>query len=424
MPHIILPENRPIPLVMGGRVSTKNIVGRDDYISRLWEDLQHNSIIINEIRRTGKTAVLRLMENSPPKGWICVRASVQDVKSKTALTELTLKVLLKHAGIGEKIKNSIRAFGQTAEEAKVKAGVVEFSLRPDYQKNAFSVFRPLLKNVNNLLEENNQKLVIIWDEFPDAIRAIRKRETADAVDDMLSLFRVLREDDDSSNIRWILTGSVGFHHVLKGQRELINDMITVGVPPLSSEWTCWLAKSLLLGIDISDSDVQAISEISGGIPFVLVMLVKYIRDQGLAVPRSGKDAKLLLFEAASSPEYRTNWVPLLERVGKYYEKKYMPLVKHILDTIGANPLSASNLYPVIRSGLNDKFDDDDIENIEPLGRLTDKRASLPAVRIILTCLLRIRLIQVIVNFVVYVRLHCSSSLVFINLCLWYTVNFN
>ena len=339
-----LPEVRKLPLILGGTVDIADIVGRDEYVSRMWKDLEHTSIVINEIRRFSKSTILRLMESNPPPHWICVRTSVQDIRTKSSLAELTLEVLLNHTAVKEQVKQKIRSFGQKTKEIKVNTGVIAFSFQPDFKINAFSVFRSLLKDVDKQLAESNQKLVIIWDEFPDAIGNIKKEEGDSVAEDIMSLFRMLREDDGSKNIRWILTGSVGFHHILKGQRKLINDMVIVGVPPLSHEWTCWLAKGLLLGIGIEHSDVQAISKISGGIPFVLEMLIKYIRDNGLDVPNSDDGARELLIKAACSPEYGINWAPLLERVDHYYEKKKMPIVMEILDILGHDSLNTETLF--------------------------------------------------------------------------------
>jgi len=358
-----LPEIREIPLILGGKVDVKDIIGRDEYVSCLWRDLKHTSIVINEIRRFGKTTILRLMESNPPEGWLCVRTSVQDIRSKAALTELTLGVLLGHAGIKEKAKKQIRSFGQIMQGTRIKTGIVEFSLNPDFQNNAFSIFRSILKDVDKQLCEQNQKLVIIWDEFPDALRSVRRQEGLEAAEDIMSLFRVLREDDRSSNIRWVLTGSIGFHHVLQGQKDYINDMIAMGAPPLSNEWTCWLAEGLLLGIGVKNTTVSAISKISGGIPFVLEMLVKYIRDNKVAVPTTEIEAKRLLVEAACSPEYGTNWAPLLERVDKYYKKESLPIVKHILDILACDSMSAENLSESTKNKLKGCIEEEEIENI-------------------------------------------------------------
>jgi len=362
-----LPQIRKLDLVLGGKVAIEDIVGRDEFVSAMWNDLEHTSIVVNEIRRFSKTSILRLMESNPPKDWICARTSVQAMRTKSSLIELTLEVLLNHAGVKERVKNKIRSFGQMPEDAKVKAAGIEFTLQPDFKKNAFSVFRSLLKDVNRQLAEANQKLVIIWDELPDAIGNIKKEEGDNAAEDIMSLFRALREDEESSNIRWILTGSVGFHHVLKGQRRLINDMVTVGVPPLSYEWTCWLAEGLLLGIKIENADVQPISKISGGIPFILEMLIKHIRDDKLKnVPSSENEARELLIKAACSPEYGVNWAPLLERIDNYYDKKKMPIVKEILDTIGLSPMNANTLCNSIKKNLGKGISDEDVEYLTNL----------------------------------------------------------
>ena len=54
----------------GGQLATENIVGRDDLIADMWEILEGRSIYMNDLRRVGKTMILRKMEaNPPPGGW-------------------------------------------------------------------------------------------------------------------------------------------------------------------------------------------------------------------------------------------------------------------------------------------------------------------------------------------------------------------
>jgi len=345
-----LPPVRPMSLTFGGAVPLEDIVGRDEMIQRLWIDLERASIAINEVRRSGKTTTLRLMERRTPPEWFCVRTTVQDAVSTTALVELTLRELLEHASISEKIKNVARSVGKTVANAKVSVGGMAFSLDTEFQDKPGMAFRSVLKDVAEQLENDNKRLVIIWDEFPDAIRAILEKEGVEAAGDIMSRFRALREQS-GERIRWIVTGSIGFHHVLgklSGRRSLINDLHMVSLEPLAPEYCRWMTECMILKIGCSydAKKIEAIADVSGGIPYVLELMVRYIRDKNEPIPETRSAARQLLIAAADSPAIGSNWAPLLERVDDYYED-HAELAETILDIVAQGPKQFSEILPLL-----------------------------------------------------------------------------
>ena len=61
---------------LGGQLAVENIVGRDDFIRSMWDVLEGRSIYMNDVRRVGKTQILRKMEADPPKDWYAVKRDV------------------------------------------------------------------------------------------------------------------------------------------------------------------------------------------------------------------------------------------------------------------------------------------------------------------------------------------------------------
>jgi len=349
-----IPLPRKMNLVFGGEVNLDDVVGREALIEQTLSDLRHTSIIINEIRRFGKTTFLRLLETRMPDDWVCIRATVQDARSTTELIEWTLQNILRHTGAKEKIKAIISEVGQAPDNAKFNLGLLEFSLSAKHKKDAFATFRSVLKRIGEQLKKDNKRMVIIWDEFPDAIRAIAEREGERAAEDIMKFFRARRENEDLSSVRWILTGSIGLHHVMRrlsGRSNSINDMITIGLKPLEPPYIQWMSKCLLLGIGRDAQESDYLANMSGGIPFVLEMMIKYIRDnKDLALPLTANEAETLLIESASDVNLGRNWAPLLERVDSYYGDM-AGLAESILDMVAKTPME----QPVICEALKNDF---------------------------------------------------------------------
>jgi len=346
-----LPPVRPMKLTFGGRVPDEDIIGRDETADSLWEDLEANSIQISEMRRFGKSTLLRLMEMRAPEGWICVRTSVQDARSTADLIELTLQELLLHANVKERIKKNILSMGQHVDGIDVNAHLVTFHLSPEFKQSASQTFRSVLESLAIELRKDNLRMVIMWDEFPDAIDAIRRAESSDAARNILALLKANRQSDDGQYLRWVLTGSVGFHHVqrfLGGHGQEMGDVTTRDMGPLTNEWTRWFAASLLLGmgLDADESVVNAIADISGGIPFVVEMMVKFIRDNRnrnqKTLPHNLSSARRLLLESAGDSAIGAGFTPLLTKVDDYYGD-LASLAETVLDDVARSPQTVSEL---------------------------------------------------------------------------------
>jgi len=344
-----IPEVRKMPLVFGGQVRLEDIVGRDKLIERVIYDLNNTSIIINEIRRFGKTSFLRLLESKAPDNWICVNTTVQGAFTTAKLIEITLQNILNQARAREKIKKTIFAVGHAVKNAKLNLNGFEFALGKEYEADALSTFRAVLGSIGKQLIKDKKIMVIIWDEFPDAIQAILKKEGKDAANEIMKFFRAMRENKDSQSIRWVLTGSIGMHHIFRefSGSDTINDMATVSLDPLESRYIRWMSVCLLLEINRNTDGSDYLADASGGIPFVLEMMIKYIRDFDASVPQSVKDAESLLIEAASEINLGKNWTPLLERVGSYYGEN-AKTAEAVLDIIAMFPVEDRMIGELLR----------------------------------------------------------------------------
>lgn len=344
-----MPPVRPMPLTMGGWPALEDIVGRDETVDILWQSVERSSLLINEIRRFGKSNILRLMEQRVPEGWICVRYSVQDAGSTKRLVEVTLEELNNHTGITDSISSRLREAIRNIKGIKI-AGA-EITLDRD-ERDSWRALRSVLDSIDGYLDAEDKRLLIIWDEFPDAIRSVVKSEGPQAAEDILLLFRSLRENARGQRIRWILTGSVGFHHILRSIKRHsveVNDMASVQLEPLSPEWSRWMMECLLLGSGVAATSeaTTALAKVSGGIPFIMMMLVKTLSNQPELLPADLVGAEEVLVEAANDPSLRYQVAPLVTRIEDYYEGEERVVAYAALDAISNTPLSFDEVLATV-----------------------------------------------------------------------------
>gem|GEM_PF-2002258 len=354
-----MPTHRPMKYTFGGPVPLEDIVGRDEDVARLWEDLERASLVLTEVRRFGKTTTLRLMQAQAPDQWVCIRTTVQDARTTKDLVERTLAELMVHAGVGQKVKGLLRSAFRVVTPMIENRGI-RLDLGDLDGRAANAVLLDALASVTEQLRKDNKRLAILWDEFPDAIRAIAKKEGPEAAQGVLALFRVAREREECESVRWVLTGSVGFHHVLAEagtDRRAVNDLLFCQLEPLSHAWTTWLATCLLLGIGGPEDEgvARLLATRSGGIPFVLVIMVREIENRhrgGLvwaeALPSDQRSVDRLLVDAAL--HVGENWAFLLERVGDYYGEN-TALAEAILDVVASGPRGLEDILGLLEADL-------------------------------------------------------------------------
>ena len=132
----------------------------------------------------------------------------------------------------------------------------------------------LLTDILRTLDEDDDEVIplVMMDETPMAIDNIVRRESPEAAAEILQTLQALRRR--TTRVRWIVTGSVGFHHVLRRAgmtRLVINDLESLPLGPLPDDEAEELARRLLLGIGQMPGDavIKTLIEVSGGVPFVL-----------------------------------------------------------------------------------------------------------------------------------------------------------
>ena len=183
----------------------------------------------------------------------------------------------------------------------------------------------LLADALKTLDEDTSGVVplVMMDEVPLAIDNIARREGSGAASELLQTLRALRQM--TTRVRWIVTGSVGFHHVLRRAgttQGALNDLESLPLGPLPDEEVGELAYRLLLGIGQipSDAIVEALIEVSGGIPFVLHKVAGTL-DQRYRRVIGPSEVRECFEDFIDDPDEFRWFEHYLTRVGPYYGER-------------------------------------------------------------------------------------------------------
>lgn len=355
-----MPPVRPLHPSPGHQMDPKDIVGRAGAVAHVWELLERSgaTLLLNEPRRIGKTSVLVLLGHAPPDPWLCVRQSFQGVSTTVGLVELALNGVQQQRGLTQRAREAVLAF---LAGTKVKTTIegVEFELAPSFRDDPIAALERALHDVHDAL--GDRRLLLAWDEVPDMIAAIADTEGEAAATRALALLRRFRENGNTS-IRWLLTGSVGFHHVIRrlGRTDLLNDAENVDLGPLDQTWTRWLAHGLLLGAGVeapSEAVVDELAAASGGIALLVHLAAKVVRDRRLTVLVPGQITGLL-DDAVGDLDQGHQMTSLLSRLPLHYGED-AGLAAWLLDQLVAGPHSRADLHAaMVAADLPDRSDDD------------------------------------------------------------------
>ena len=251
--------------------------GREKLISRIQDDLQTTSIRLEDVRRVGKTWLMKHLARHCPPEMHLVYMDVEGVATPVEFVERVYGQLSKDLPKSRQIAKSVNDLLNKVKGTQV-AGVKIPDIPPlDWQTH----FEALLTGYAKCFEPGI--VVFAFDELPWAIDAIADRSYPDA-EKLLGLLRSMRSRHPQ--IRMIYCGSIGFHHVIR--RLMANgltadplvDMKSLSVGPLGEVEAVQLAEALLFGEGIYAASGQAVATKiaagAGGFPFYIQHVVSHL----------------------------------------------------------------------------------------------------------------------------------------------------
>jgi hypothetical protein len=262
----------------GGQLAPEEILGRDALIAELWDILDGRNIYMNDLRRIGKTMILRKMEAEPLKGWLVLKRDLGGIKTASGFaTQVYRDALVKLSAKKRGLRRMGDLLGQ-ASGAQI-AGIL--TLPNDKPAPWKEVLTRTFADLHEEYINGNERVVFLWDEVPFLIDNIRITESAQTAMEVLDILRALSQDYDS--VRLLLTGSVGMHHVLERLQEEgyngspLNTFERKSPGPLDHEEAVLLAEKLIKGAKLnapalSDS-AEAAAKLAGDVPFYIHRLI-------------------------------------------------------------------------------------------------------------------------------------------------------
>ena len=310
--------------IVGGNVPPDRVVGRDEFISKMWAALEDQSIVLVSERRIGKTSVLKKMFKEPREGWRPIYMPIQSVNSPIEFVgQIIDAVTAAFKAKGRVVRPLQRILGELAGERVGTWTIPQLANR----------WKRLLADIMQDIQENcEQRIVFLWDELPLMISNIMDVHGTRLAMELLDVLRDHRLKDEKGTLRMVFTGSIGLHLVVSellknGYRnDPTNDMVTYSMEGLEPQHARELARQGLEGLielgdlkaaDSIDEIAKAIAKLTDGLPYYVNYAVSRLAEcrQPIQVGEVEGAVNSLLLD----PEDTAHFSHFTERIEVYYQ---------------------------------------------------------------------------------------------------------
>ncbi len=337
----------------GGQIPPAEVVGRNDFISRLWRILERQSLVLVAERRIGKTCIIKKMMAESGDERTAVYRDLEGIGTPLEFVELVLR----------DVETYLSRFGRSAAKARKVyqqiagaeiSGVIRLpeSVAPHWKML-------LRKAVEDLVEQQEHPFVFFWDEVPYLLENIAAKGGEQQATELLDVLRELRQTHEG--VRMVFTGSIGFQNVITSLKRSgyanapTNDMYTLTVPPLERPDAQRLASLLLEGEDIPTRDrqatAQAIATAVDGIPHYIHHVVEDARQYGGAVDPAAVEE--IVLKRLTDDHDTWDMEHYRKRIDTYYLPEEIPVVLAALDALAGSKgaISFDDLFEGVKAQM-------------------------------------------------------------------------
>lgn len=326
----------------------------DDEIARYWRVIERQGLVISAERRIGKTHIVLKMRDECRSGYL---PFYQDLEAVHTTPELIRSIY-------NTVRQSLDRMPRfKAEFAKWSALLPSKIVGVDLPAGPAASQALLADAFDDLITiADDKRILMLWDEFPLMLHNLERREGPDSAIQLLDSLRA-----HADRLRFLFTGSIGLHLVLRSLRQAgntndpVNDMLSLTVTPLADEDANRLAAALLeetraAPAQIPELAASIVSEV-GGFPYHVHHVVDQL-DQvrhPLTLDDVSAAVDALVFDA-SDP---ANFSYYIDRLSSYYTSDERTLALLVLDTVAgrSSPTPATTLLNLCRHQIPSLVDE-------------------------------------------------------------------
>ena len=329
-----------------GTITDDKIVGREKEIAKMRLLLESQSVVIEEMRRMGKTFfVKKLAYRLKGTNNRALYFFLQGTKDLVELSDMLFSGLRKEQSFG-KMKigfEGIRKLYNILKPEEVDLEVVSFKL-PEWKIKWKDALSTLLEDIANRNNEKDEILTIILYEFPVMLWDWIQDGKAQEAMEFLDVLRKQRQTlEAKGKVRFVICGSIGLQVVLKHLKqkhnymgEPFNETETFSLEAMSDEDALFLCECLYLSDFKVDNEtgkskyLKEIIDFTEGLPFYINKIFTILQ-QNYDFLLSEQTLKLAFNDLLTSPNHLKTFNHLYDRIKIYYPANESPIMLSVLN---------------------------------------------------------------------------------------------
>jgi hypothetical protein len=219
-------------IIIGSTATGDYYYDRPDIVDQIWEQIIiGNHVLLAAPRRVGKSSIMKYMIENSIDNHKCIYENIQGVVSADRFFQTIYELIKSCMNIGQKAAEWWRLLKETDIEEVSITGTLKIRERTIDYLEALNHLLPKLK-------QNNFKIVLFIDELPEVLHNLNRHDKKKEAIIILKNLRRWRQEDQFSNFRLVLAGSIGLNYVIKtieGRNVDCNDLHKVKFEALTNE---------------------------------------------------------------------------------------------------------------------------------------------------------------------------------------------
>lgn len=266
-------------IIVGQAARKEDFWGRERELENIWDAIESGShILLVAPRRVGKTSIMYKIIDEPLSNYIALYVDVESADSENEFWKKLFKNIT-NEDFAKTFGNRARHFFGFISTIKIDSissnGV---KLGDSKEISYFEVFKQLIENI-----DDGTKLIIMVDEFAQAIENIIKKGKEDEAEILLQNMRELRQNEKiSDKVKFIYAGSIGLESIAKKIDSIkhINDLNSIPINtldiPEAKDFATKLAESNEIFI-VGEQVDYILEKIEWLIPFHIQIILQELK---------------------------------------------------------------------------------------------------------------------------------------------------
>lgn len=355
-------SKKGLNFVIGQAARGEKYLPRPSITGEIWRKLKEGSnLLLVAPRRVGKSSILFHLLDNPPENLLIAYYISESVNNENEFYRKLFHHILENM-------NSLRRYATIVKTAAKEFPSCIDSIGPDGIKFHTGSSVDYCEELHKLMKKavlNNEKIVVLIDEFASTVENIMQDEGERAAIHFLETKRSIRQDPAMLNkLQFIYAGSIGLENIVgkMNQVNLVADLAPIAVPPLTKKEAKILIDKIFdgSGIVLEEGVFEYLLEIiEWWIPYYFQIILdesyEIIVAQGSTVITKD-DIDAAVKNALKKRIYFEHW---FARLRKAYKGNDFFFVKELLNAISEKKkVPSSEVFDcAVKYGLGDSYTD-------------------------------------------------------------------